>query len=207
MQEVSLFAGISADKKEKIIQILECLAGQKQNAFMEWYLIYAPPSDGVSSNRPDLYLRLCTPIVAPLSQEELRHPRDWVIALVDAPDTGIKLPVTSRLRLQSRVLRGDILTLLEELGYTFRFAYALHGTRYIYEHCIMTLTQTMIMDDKTSTLISVDHAKGWLLEATVNVEDVSDRVLMENAVEELGRLRKILQGVCCLEPADDYRLK
>ncbi|KAG4306221.1 hypothetical protein PORY_000209 [Pneumocystis oryctolagi] len=47
----------------------------------------------------------------------------------------------------------------------------------------------------------------WLLEATVDVDDASDRELMEAAVGELSHLRKMLQGVCTLEPADDYGLR
>lgn len=44
MQEVSLFAGISAYKKEKVMHVLTRLTGQKQSTFMEWYMVYVPPS-------------------------------------------------------------------------------------------------------------------------------------------------------------------
>lgn len=44
--------------------------------------------------------------------------RQWTVVLIDAPEAGVKRPATSRLRLQSRVMHGNIFALLEELGYT-----------------------------------------------------------------------------------------
>ncbi|KTW32673.1 uncharacterized protein T551_00158 [Pneumocystis jirovecii RU7] len=287
MQEVSLFAGISAYKKEKVMHVLTRLTGQKQSTFMEWYMVYVPPSGkqfvsafsrkpstesvrwdaqsenaGLTSDRPDLYLRLytqltkaeATAIASAIGSENgsiatcsLLIERQWTVVLIDAPEAGVKRPATSRLRLQSRVMHGNIFALLEELGYTFRFAYALHGIRYIYGYCVLTLAQPlhqqMMQTAQTAThemkslsvssalsscsvaaelatcssnsvfsssvpaLVPVDRTDSWLLEATVNVENANDRVLMDEAVEELSRLRKILQGVCHLEPADDYRLR
>ncbi|KAG5513762.1 hypothetical protein PMAC_000800 [Pneumocystis sp. 'macacae'] len=226
MWEVSLFAGISAHKKEKVMHALERLTGQKQYAFVEWHMVYVPPSDTkLTSDRPDLYLRLCAQLSetdavsiasaiasasASIATCSLVTERYWTVTLVDAPEVGVKRSATSRLRLQSRVLRGNIFALLEELGYTFRFAYGLHGIRYIYGYCVLTLAQPLHQQTVStafpSSLVSVDQTNSWLLEATVNVENASDRALMDEAVEELSRLRKILQGVCHLEPADDHRL-
>lgn len=72
---------------------------------------------------------------------------------------------------------------------------------------LATCSSNSVFSSSVPALVPVDRTDSWLLEATVNVENANDRVLMDEAVEELSRLRKILQGVCHLEPADDYRLR
>lgn len=232
MQEISLFSGISSYKKERVMQVLERLTGQKQNAFKEWNLVYAPSTspnpDPTFAIRPDLYLRLSTslinitPVDNTLDKDSthstsvdsynslMQHSLyDWKISLIDSPDAGTKRPVTSRLHLQSHVLSGNVLAFLEELDYVFHFEYITQGVRYIYGNCILTLFQTLRLSERhvMENLVQVDTSGGWILQASIYVENANDPALINQATDELTRIRKILDGVCHLEPVTDNRLR
>ncbi|QSL65015.1 hypothetical protein MERGE_002319 [Pneumocystis wakefieldiae] len=170
--------------REEVIQLLERLTGRRQHQFKDWHLVYAPPA----SSDSDSALK---------------------ISLIDAPDMGIKRPVTSRLYLQSRVLSGNVFEFLEELDYVFHFEYVIQGVQFVYGNCILILFQTLrpLKKHLLEDLVQVDLSGVWILQASVYIEDASDQALMTQATDELAQIRKILNGICHLEPVTDNRLR
>lgn len=122
---------------------------------------------------------------------------------------GIKRPVTSRLYLQSRVLSGNVFEFLEELDYVFHFEYVIQGVQFVYGNCILILFQTLrpLKKHLLEDLVQVDLSGVWILQASVYIEDASDQALMTQATDELAQIRKILNGICHLEPVTDNRLR
>ncbi|KAI9882146.1 MAG: hypothetical protein M1823_006110 [Watsoniomyces obsoletus] len=160
----------------------------------------------------------------------------WSLCFYDLPEVGGRRPVTSRMISKIDILEGDGGNFMDSLGYTYTSDYALEGQRLILNNVILLLHRlfyTPRLEAASSTTSNrvekesprtpadgfsdleswslLDPSGGYILQASVRVQDGGKPESMTLAVNELLAIKETLKGLVELEPGDrlamDTRVK
>lgn len=158
--------------------------------------------------------------------------RDWEVGLSEIPEAG-KRKVTSRSMFSSKVVEGNMLDFLNNLGYTFSYEYFIRGYRFVMGDVVVTLFRTFIPREKEDEDMKEVDATGaateeeskdsgekiqlldpsgqWTVRAEINVKQLVDVDAIANATSQLERIQFDLMGLFELSMPDrasfDTRVK
>ncbi|MCJ1249971.1 Mediator of RNA polymerase II transcription subunit 18 [Trapelia coarctata] len=151
------------------------------------------------------------------------HP--WSLEFRDLPDVAGHRPVTSRLMASVAITDGDPLDVIDSLGYNYTTEYVLQGHRFVHGNLILLLHRPLIVPpistaDQTNTpaphpvhplppletLRPLDLSGGFILQASVRVQDGNRPETMKAATNELVKFKEVMKGVVDMEVGDRLAL-
>ncbi|KAI2039723.1 Mediator of RNA polymerase II transcription subunit 18 [Ophidiomyces ophidiicola] len=144
--------------------------------------------------------------------------QSWRIEFRDIPDAGTSA-VTSRLMCTAKIPYGDIVPIMKAWGYDYVSEHVLEGSLFVLDDTVLLLHRILTFppDDSAKraparrlpglqTLLPLDKSGGFVLQASIIVQDSVNRDMMDTASQRLLRLKEQLKSAVKLEPADRLAL-
>ncbi|EAS33024.2 RNA polymerase II mediator complex subunit Srb5 [Coccidioides immitis RS] len=145
--------------------------------------------------------------------------QSWRIEFKDIPDAGTGSAVTSRLISTSRVPYGDIVPVMKAWGYDYVSEYVLEGDMFILDDTVILLHRILNFPAKhhlqglpafylppLQEMVPLDSTGGYLLQASITVQDSGNPDLMKATTQRLLGLKEHLKSAVRLESADRLSL-
>ncbi|EEP77072.1 conserved hypothetical protein [Uncinocarpus reesii 1704] len=145
--------------------------------------------------------------------------QSWRIEFRDIPDAGTGSAVTSRLMSTSKIPYGELTPVMDAWGYDYVSEYVLEGDIFILDGTVIQLHRVLNFPaheqpsrtpfshlPPLEAMVPLDPSGGYILQASITVQDSGNPDLMKAASQRLLGLKEHLKSAVKLEPADRLSL-
>ncbi|KAI9733234.1 MAG: Mediator of RNA polymerase II transcription subunit 18 [Cirrosporium novae-zelandiae] len=143
----------------------------------------------------------------------------WKWQFRDLPEVAGRRPATSRMMAEVPFTAGNPPELIDAMGYSYVSEYLLEGSQFIYKNLILLLYRLRRLPREEQqpqaprtqlppwdSLSLFDPSGGYILQASVRVQDGSKPEGMTLGVNELRNFKDLMRGVVELEVGDRLSL-
>ncbi|KAA8644839.1 hypothetical protein EYZ11_010954 [Aspergillus tanneri] len=143
----------------------------------------------------------------------------WKLEFRDIPEAGTRSAVTARLMASAGLPKGDISTPMNAWGYSFISEYVVEGDVFIHNDIVIFLHRVLHYPVESHELREprhqlppfqqmspLDRTGGYVLQASITVQDGGNQEMMKTASQHLFGLREQLKSAVRLEQADRLSL-
>ncbi|KAF2204781.1 hypothetical protein GQ43DRAFT_477964 [Delitschia confertaspora ATCC 74209] len=147
----------------------------------------------------------------------------WAFHFQDVPDTGDR-GVLMRLTFRTDIVGGDACEYMTSLGNNFVSEYYQEGHRFVHGNIVILLHRILqvpgarVVETAPTqslpdfrTLEPLDPSGGYILQATIRVQDLNNPSILDGGVDELKRFKQSMRGCVELDVPDrllfDTRVK
>ncbi|KAF7508261.1 hypothetical protein GJ744_009406 [Endocarpon pusillum] len=154
--------------------------------------------------------------------EQNRKAFQWYLEFNDIPEPG-KVSATSRAASKTRILEGDVIKFMNDLGYEYLSQYVTTGDKFYDQDTTLFLYKVMQASDQStqnttpttatinttpdiSKLTPLDPSEGYVLQASIEIADGNSPDLKDKATQQLLAIKDTLRSSVDLTPGDRLAL-